>query len=227
MSSDSPRLDVLLAWCNDNGIQIDPKIHVIESGNHQRLGGDSSRSSSPDHGIAVYSLEDHLDSSCVRECSIRWTVAILAFLGILFQVSRTGRRRLRMCSRVIDLSILTMFISDIVVRIPKTSILSTKSCFLSQDITTAPYGHTAHLALALALYAEMYVFLLPLVICFFYPLLIRVFYSAPSMHIYPGYSYSTRSLVSSKFTQSPNSMRQPASRGTVTCCHTPVPCLLI
>ncbi|KAG2056853.1 hypothetical protein BDR06DRAFT_952509 [Suillus hirtellus] len=51
--------------------------------------------------------------------------------------------------------ILTRFIIDIVVRIPKAAILSTKSCFLSQDITSAPYGHAAHLALALALYGEI------------------------------------------------------------------------
>jgi len=48
-----------------------------------------------------------------------------------------------------------MSIFNVVVRIPKATILSTKSCFLSQDITSAPYGHTAHLALALALYGEI------------------------------------------------------------------------
>ncbi|KAG2060494.1 hypothetical protein BDR06DRAFT_947817, partial [Suillus hirtellus] len=41
------------------------------------------------------------------------------------------------------------------VRILKAAILSTRSCFLSQDITSAPYGHAAHLALALSLCGEI------------------------------------------------------------------------
>lgn len=53
----------------------------------------------------------------------------------------------------------------LVVRIPKHAILSTRSCFLSQDIPFAPYGHAAHLALALALYGEMYVLSMLLLLC--------------------------------------------------------------
>ncbi|KAG1746732.1 uncharacterized protein EDB91DRAFT_111339 [Suillus paluster] len=106
----SPRVKILLTWCNENGIQMDPRIQVLESKNNQELADstESSRSSSSrGRGISVYSLEDLID----RSCSL--------------------------------------------VRIPKTSILSTKSCFLSQGITSAPYGHGAHLALALALYGEI------------------------------------------------------------------------
>ncbi|KAG1781041.1 hypothetical protein EV702DRAFT_690450 [Suillus placidus] len=101
---------IFLTWCNDNGIQIDPRIQVLESRNHQELADrteSSCSSSSRGRGISVYSLEDLID----RSCSL--------------------------------------------VRISKTAILSTKSCFLSQDITSAPYGHAAHLALALALYGEI------------------------------------------------------------------------
>jgi hypothetical protein len=53
----------------------------------------------------------------------------------------------------------------VVVRIPKAAIFSTRSCFLSQDISSAPYGRAAHLALALALYGEMYVFSMLLQLC--------------------------------------------------------------
>ncbi|KAG1785503.1 uncharacterized protein HD556DRAFT_1249754 [Suillus plorans] len=103
------RVKILLTWCNENGIQIDPRIQVRESTNHQELADrtESSRNSSRGRGISVYSLEDFID-----------------------------------CSRSL-------------VRIPKAAILSTRSCFLSQDIISAPYGHGAHLALALALYGEI------------------------------------------------------------------------
>ncbi|KAG0709169.1 hypothetical protein DFH29DRAFT_886846 [Suillus ampliporus] len=103
-----PRVEILLTWSNENGIQIDPGIQVLESRNHQELTDNMEASSSRDRGISVYSLEDLIDRSCP------------------------------------------------LVLIPKTTILSTKSCFLSQDIgTSAPYGHGAHLALALALYGEI------------------------------------------------------------------------
>ena len=42
-----------------------------------------------------------------------------------------------------------------VVYIPKTAVLSVKSCYFSQDISSVPYGHGAHLSLALALYGEL------------------------------------------------------------------------
>lgn len=106
----SSRVKILLTWCNENGIQIDPRIQVRESRNHQELAGrteSSCSTSSRDRGISVYSLEHLIDCSCS------------------------------------------------LVRIPKATILSTKSCFFSQDITSAPYGHAAHLALALALYGEI------------------------------------------------------------------------
>ncbi|KAN0088559.1 hypothetical protein V8E55_005616 [Tylopilus felleus] len=45
--------------------------------------------------------------------------------------------------------------SRTLVYIPKTAVLSVKSCFFSQHISSAPYGHGAHLALALALYGEL------------------------------------------------------------------------
>ncbi|KAG1876606.1 hypothetical protein DFJ58DRAFT_649721 [Suillus subalutaceus] len=104
------RIEILLTWCNENGIQIDPRIQVRESRNHQELADSTESSCNPSshgHGISVYSLEDLIDCSCS------------------------------------------------LVRIPKAAILSTRSCFLSQDITFAPYGHAAHLALALALYGEI------------------------------------------------------------------------
>ncbi|KAH0836586.1 hypothetical protein J3R83DRAFT_8286 [Lanmaoa asiatica] len=41
------------------------------------------------------------------------------------------------------------------VYIPKTAVLSVKSCFFSQHISSVPYGHGAHLSLALALYGEL------------------------------------------------------------------------
>ncbi|KAG1741063.1 hypothetical protein EDB19DRAFT_732191 [Suillus lakei] len=106
----SSRVEILLTWCNENGIQIDPRLQVQESRDHQELADrteSSCSSSSRDRGIGVYSLEDLIDCSCS------------------------------------------------LVRIPKATILSAKSCFLSQDITSAPYGHAAHLALALALYGEI------------------------------------------------------------------------
>ncbi|KIK48130.1 hypothetical protein CY34DRAFT_32995, partial [Suillus luteus UH-Slu-Lm8-n1] len=103
-------LQVLLTWCNQNGIYIDPRIQVRECGNHHQLADStesSYSSSSRGPAISVYSLETLID----RSCSL--------------------------------------------VRIPKHAILSTRSCFLSQDIPFAPYGHAAHLALALALYGEI------------------------------------------------------------------------
>jgi hypothetical protein len=71
-------VDILLTWCNENGIKIDPRIQVVESTNHQEVtdctyplsGGECFCSSSRNHGISVYSLEDHVDCSCVRECSV-------------------------------------------------------------------------------------------------------------------------------------------------------------
>ncbi|KAI9461470.1 hypothetical protein HD554DRAFT_1511990 [Boletus coccyginus] len=41
------------------------------------------------------------------------------------------------------------------VYIPKTAVLSVKSCFFSRHISSVPYGHGAHLSLALALYGEL------------------------------------------------------------------------
>jgi hypothetical protein len=41
-----------------------------------------------------------------------------------------------------------------VVVIPKSAVLSTRSCALAQHIPHAPYGHDATLTLALALYSE-------------------------------------------------------------------------
>ncbi|KAH7890690.1 hypothetical protein F5I97DRAFT_1798549 [Phlebopus sp. FC_14] len=41
------------------------------------------------------------------------------------------------------------------VHIPKAAVLSVRSCSLTREITTVPYGHDAHLALALALYGEL------------------------------------------------------------------------
>ena len=41
-----------------------------------------------------------------------------------------------------------------VVVIPKSAVLSTRSCTLADHIPHAPYGHDATLTLALALYAE-------------------------------------------------------------------------
>lgn len=72
-------VEILLTWCNENGIEIDPRIQVVaESTNHQEVtdrtyplsGGERLCSSSRNHGISVYSLEDHIDCSCVRECSV-------------------------------------------------------------------------------------------------------------------------------------------------------------
>lgn len=107
----SPRVKILLTWCTENGIQIDPRIQVRETRNHQGLAGDRTESScSPSlrgRGISVYSLEDLID------CPYS------------------------------------------LVRIPKAAVLSTRSCFLSHDITSAPCGHAAHLALAFALYGEI------------------------------------------------------------------------
>src|SRR6267154_5961973 len=44
-----------------------------------------------------------------------------------------------------------------VVVIPKSAVLSTRSCTLADHIPHAPYGHDATLTLALALYSEQYV----------------------------------------------------------------------
>ena len=41
-----------------------------------------------------------------------------------------------------------------VVVIPKSAVLSTRSCALAEHIPHAPYGHDATLALALAVYSE-------------------------------------------------------------------------
>lgn len=97
--------------------------------------------------------------------------------------------------------ILTLFIFNAVVRIPKATILSTKSCFLSHDITSAPYGHTARLALALALYGEMYVFSYAIIVFNFW--LTRVFCSvAPVPTLFSLRSYHN-------FTFNPDSMNRP------------------
>ncbi|KAF8449112.1 hypothetical protein L210DRAFT_3523911 [Boletus edulis BED1] len=45
--------------------------------------------------------------------------------------------------------------SRTLVYIPKTAVLSVKSCFFSQHISAVPCGHGAHLSLALALYGEL------------------------------------------------------------------------
>lgn len=63
-------LQVLLTWCNQNGIYIDPRIQVRECGNHHQLADStesSYSSSSRGPAISVYSLETLIDRSCSRE----------------------------------------------------------------------------------------------------------------------------------------------------------------
>ncbi|KAI6112873.1 hypothetical protein F5141DRAFT_1003421 [Pisolithus sp. B1] len=101
MSND--RTSTLLAWCNDNGIIIDPRIQVVDN--------DVEPSSFPEE-LAGF-LND-----------IKFTLTPNAHLPS-------------------------------VVYIPKTAILSVRSSFLSSQIEPVPYGHGAHLSLALALYGEL------------------------------------------------------------------------
>lgn len=68
----SLEIETLLAWCNQNDIQIDPRIQVVERRNR----GLANCTYPQHHGISVYSLEDHIDCSCVREYSISSSVAI-------------------------------------------------------------------------------------------------------------------------------------------------------
>ena len=49
----------------------------------------------------------------------------------------------------------TMVRGSCVVSIPKTALLSVRSCALAEHIPFAPVGHAAHLSLALALYTEL------------------------------------------------------------------------
>lgn len=68
------RVNILLTWCNENGIQIDPRIQVQELADRTESSCNSSRA----RGISVYSLEDFIDCSRSREClvCIHWMVAI-------------------------------------------------------------------------------------------------------------------------------------------------------
>ena len=58
---------------------------------------------------------------------------------------------------LIRTSILPYTLTYAVVRIPKTAVLSVKSCAFSDHIHPEPYGLGAHLALSLALYIELLV----------------------------------------------------------------------
>ena len=57
-----------------------------------------------------------------------------------------------------------IYLCNAVVYIPKTAVLSVKSCYFSQHISSVPYGHEAHLSLALALYGELCVMFFPLAV---------------------------------------------------------------
>ncbi|KIL00769.1 hypothetical protein PAXRUDRAFT_821352 [Paxillus rubicundulus Ve08.2h10] len=106
----SNRISVLLNWCTDNGIRIDPRIQVIESSDIDHHSDDSDRATdnaSSKCGLAVYSCEELTDCPCT------------------------------------------------LVYIPKTAVLSVKSCSPSQGISSIPHGHGAPLSLSLALYCEL------------------------------------------------------------------------
>ena len=71
------------------------------------------------------------------------------YISFLPQLGSKGTSKLH-------LSLCTnLFLGIAVVYIPKTAVLSVKSCFFSQHISSVPYGHGAHLSLALALYGEL------------------------------------------------------------------------
>lgn len=115
MSND--RTSTLLAWCNDNGIIIDPRIQVVDNDVEPSSFPEGSRfgveENSSDfgplcrRGLNIYSRDQYIHSPCT------------------------------------------------LVYIPKTAILSVRSSFLSSQIEPVPYGHGAHLSLALALYGEL------------------------------------------------------------------------
>jgi hypothetical protein len=69
----SNRISVLLNWCIDNDIQIDPRIQVIESSDvdHHSDESDSlvTDKASSKCGLAVYSCEELIEYPCTREFS--------------------------------------------------------------------------------------------------------------------------------------------------------------
>ncbi|KAI5995674.1 hypothetical protein EDD15DRAFT_2164752 [Pisolithus albus] len=112
------RTSALLAWCNDNGIIIDPRIQVVDNdvepsqaspvGSCFGVEENSSDFGPPcKRGLNIYSRDQYIPSPCT------------------------------------------------LVYIPKTAILSVRSSFLSSRIESVPYGHGAHLSLAVALYGEL------------------------------------------------------------------------
>ncbi|KAI6044194.1 hypothetical protein EDC04DRAFT_411841 [Pisolithus marmoratus] len=117
MHLSNDRISTLLAWCDDNGIIIDPRIQLVDNDIEPRRfsGGSrfdveensSSSGLSCRRGLSIYSRDQYIYSQCT------------------------------------------------LVHIPKTAILSVRSSFLSSQMEPAPYGHGAHLSLALVLYGEL------------------------------------------------------------------------
>lgn len=128
------RLGILLTWCSDNNIRIDPRIEVVDR---------------EDTGISVYSRDSYIDSLVTRE-----------FIAHSCSCSRvlSSEENPPHCETKSPPT-LSFGISHThlwpVVTIPKTAVLSVRSCTITEMIPHAPVGHGAHLALSLAVYSEM------------------------------------------------------------------------
>jgi hypothetical protein len=121
----SDPINTLLAWCSANRIQIDPRLRIIRHTDHA--------------GVGVFCHDAEIGCPSTRE--------------FIFHVPVSMRARARIVSQ--KYLIIAVHSCLPVVRIPKSAVLSVKSCSLSDSITPEPYGHEAHLALSLALYGEM------------------------------------------------------------------------
>lgn len=136
------RLSTLLEWCAANGIWIDSRLSVEEDA---QAGGICIRN------VAASLIEYAATrtSRIPRPCyAYMLTVSVLSLNpGSAFHLlnPRSG----------MDTDAVALTRGIAVVTIPKTAVLSVRSCTLSDDIPFVPCGHGAHLGLALALYGEL------------------------------------------------------------------------
>ncbi len=122
-------IGTLLDWCSVNGIRIHPNLRIIHN---EKM------------GICVHAANYPIMSDQSRK----------RFPHFLFYFYI--QRDIRCCAFQLGQLTTCIYLPPwmSVVVIPKSAVLSTRSCKLADHIPHAPYGHEATLTLALALYSE-------------------------------------------------------------------------
>ena len=125
-SNSDPCIDDLLRWCSARGIQIDARIRVARG---------------EDGSICVVSQDGFIEPRTT--CTLRTTSLSRLYCEMNFAICKLTADKL------------IPFCLPTVVSIPKSTVLSVKTCALAEHVPQVTYGRDAQLGLALALYGEL------------------------------------------------------------------------